>query len=181
MKALTLFAVFASSIVIAQTPPLAVTYGQGMAVAQNGQRAEFNFEVAKRAGATAGAPPVVRGRFSMGLVMPSSTGPANTGRRIHMPQAAALGVNGHVAEFGGPATMVIPTPNGPETINGRVQVRVDDQRRPDAPATTPARDHISVRFFRPSNTNPAGVMVFDYNGTVGRGDIVVRSAPTTTP
>ncbi|MBL8061204.1 MAG: hypothetical protein JNK63_10885 [Chthonomonas sp.] len=180
MKALTFFAVCAASIAIAQTPPLAMTRGEGVAVSANGVRAQFDFEVARRASTTSNTPQV-RGRFAMAIALPNSTPTNNLARRIHMPNAMVLGVNGHNAEFGGPATMTIPTPNGLETINGRVQVNVADLRLPDAPATATARDAIRVRFFRPSSTSPNGQMVFDYSGTVARGDIVVRVANPTTP
>lgn len=176
MKVLPLIAVFAAAIAIAQTPPIAASHGEGVAISPNGHRATFNYEIAKRLGSTANTP-VVRGRFTMAFPIQTPAGQPDVARRIVMTSPRVLVVSGHNADFGGLATMSIPTPNGPETVQGRVQVHVEDLRPGNAPATVPAKDLIRVRFFRPSASNPDGTLAFEFGGAVARGDLVVRSAP----
>lgn len=166
------------AIATAQTPPLAVAHGQGVAVGENNRRGEFNFEVVKRA--VPNAQPAVRGRFEF----TTQAEVANQRVRIVMERATGLGVAGIVGEFGGPAVMNRPGPNGPVRVHGRVAVRVEDKWNPTTPpgdGDEHPRDRFAVRFFVPSNTNPTGQQVFEFAGDVRRGNLVVRGTPPTNP
>ncbi len=167
------------AIATAQTPPLAVAHGQGVAVGANNRRGEFNFEVVKRA--VPEAPPAVRGRFEFAI----QSEVASQRVRIVMERAAGLGVEGVIGEFGGPAVMSRPGPNGPVRVHGRVAVRAEDLWNPTPTTPTPSagtpRDKFAVRFFVPSNTAPNGQLVFEFAGEVRRGNLVVRGTPPTNP
>lgn len=165
-----------AAIAIAQAPAvLAVTHGEGVAQSANNRRAEFNFEVVKRA-TTNTAEPAVRGRFRLDTVSPN---PAER-IRVITERVNLFDVANNVGEFSGPGMVVRNTPNGPQRVEGKVMVRVVDNWNP-TPGTTPQpggdrpRDTIQVRVVRPNPTaggNP--VVLFEFQGQVMRGNLVVR-------
>lgn len=140
--------------------------GRGAARAEDNRVAEFNFNAAKFVRANGEA--FLEGSLEFNQVQNDS------GRRvkISMRKPRVLGVEGKVAEFSGPAIMILPplTEGGqPRRIEGRCAVRVEDKRTPTGPETP--KDLFRVRFNAGEGAN---AVEFGFAGAVQRGDIGVR-------
>ncbi len=171
MKKIALFgipvALFAA-IAIAQPAPIAATHGRGVAENADGKRAEFRFEVRK-----ADFNGTVRTNGN--IEFNTAVGTAASARRITIRtrEIMNLGVNGNVAEFGGPGVMVIRNSNGRvEEVRGRITVRVQDDVVPGQPNPNNDNDDFKITFARQNSTAP-----YIWEGMVKRGDIVVRTNP----
>mgnify|MGYP001450461997 CR=1 FL=1 len=178
MKLLGLLVAGIASIAIAQTPPIEHTHGRGLAENANGGRAEFGFEVNKflRDGSTT---PVVRGNFNFTAGGGDNRRPRVSINARMIERLAVEGENNNVANFGGRALLVRPNSTGQvERVEGHVQVRVADLRRPTNTDPNAPRDRMVVRFSVPGVNGGEPRVVFEFEGVVGRGDIVVRKAPT---
>lgn len=167
-----------SAMAMAGNAPLAATFGQGVASNEQGRRAEFNYEVVK---VLVDGQPQNRGRFQFATISQSPAGRA----QIRLDRVTEFATQDNLiefsgqAEFSGPGRLMRWTPNGMQSVNGRVVVRVTDRSNPD-PGTPPnpdrPRDSISVRFVIPSASGSAPNVAFEFAGRVDRGNIVVRTA-----
>ena len=151
-----------------QTPPDAVTFGKGEAGNTNPGRANFDFEAAKW---ISGDSSTVRGRFNFKFEAPDRT--KNFG--LELRPVMHMSVDGNSAIFEGAGKLLKRGQNGqPIVVNGRVWVKVWDNKRPNQQvggAIVP--DKISVRF----NVEGSELPPREWMGAVRRGDIVVRVGP----
>ncbi len=163
---------------IAQTPPppplIGGAHGQGVAAGLQNQnrRGEFKFEVRKVA--TPNGPKVL-GNFAIEVGTPTTAG--NPGERIGIKSIELLEFarNERVAEFAGKAMLKFRNAAGQVVeVRGRLSVRVADNKPGNVqPSNTNPPDRIKVRFVAAEDPN----RVFEFEGNVVRGDIVVVGPP----
>jgi hypothetical protein len=142
----------------------AATHGKGVALSQDGRKAEFGFEAQKfvnRKGAEE-----VRGNFHFAQVA-NNAGPHV---KIHAPKIGRLGTQDKTAEFAGPAVLVVRKDGTAREFKGRIVVAVADLKEQKAEGDK--ADHIKVSFKADKSD-----MTFEFGGAVTRGDIVVRTKP----
>lgn len=161
LKKLTFVGVTAlTAAVLAQS--LMVQGARGRGVARNPDGGgHFSMDVKKF---THGNETRITGGFEFTAITPNS----NAGFRVMMRRAHVYGQQDNAAEFSGPAKLVRPSPNGPVVVEGRLLVRVVDNRDPNL---TDGEDRDRLRFAFLTPTAPAPVVTFE--GNVAHGDINV--------
>ncbi|MBL8048764.1 MAG: hypothetical protein JNJ45_08785 [Chthonomonas sp.] len=166
-KIITVSLVAISALVFAQQggpAPVAATHGRGVAQSEDGRRGEFKFEAVKMMRENQAR---VRGNAEFTQVRTETV----PGVKVSVREVALLGAQGNVAEFGGPAIIILPpaTVGGqPRRVEGRANFRVVDRAQPNGGADQ-AKDLYRIHF---ENQNQS--LTFDFQGAVQRGDLVVR-------
>lgn len=154
------------SIAFAQGPGVHVAKGEGAARTEDGRHGQFRFE-AKKAVRPNGTSEV-GGSLTFRSETPAT--PTQPARLvvIELPRVQRFGSTENVAEFGGPGVISIRTRQGVTRHQGKVGVRVEDNRRPTDP--NQARPDVFGIKFEVPNTNHT----YEFLGKVGRGDIAVQ-------
>lgn len=135
--------------------------GRGVAVNGEGRRGGFALDV-KKAMRHTGGHAELSGSFTWHeMSSTSSHGFAIEMRRVH---SVEVNSTHNVCEFSGPARLTRMTPNGPVAVEGRLQCRVEDRRRP----MDEDPDLIAWHFASPT-TNVS----VSFAGAVREGDIKV--------
>jgi hypothetical protein len=160
-RTVLLFTMALATLVLAQNGPrpVIVTEGRGVAESADNRKAEFSFRAAKfvREGNVR-----VEGRLEFGQAK------GEKARRvgITMQGVRELGAKERNAEFAGPGVLTALNNAGKlERIEGRVVVNVQDNKKPEG---TGDADKIRIRFKAAKSD-----LVFEFGGTVKRGDISV--------
>ncbi|HSV73883.1 MAG TPA: hypothetical protein VLH79_09005 [Chthonomonadales bacterium] len=139
--------------------------GRGVARGEEGRAAEFGFEVRRVvAPGRPGRDVRLQGHFRFALAHPRE----RFGVELRMQDVQRLEVDrqARAAQFAGPGVLVTRGGRGVERVQGRVFVRVADNRGADA--ASGAEDTIAVRF-DPIRSDRK----LDFAGVVARGDIRV--------
>jgi hypothetical protein len=163
-KLMTVAAMGVATFVLAQGVVVESSYGTGVAANEQGGAGRFNYEVMKRSPATGN--PIFNGRFRFERIS------TNAAQRfvIEMGKPRVLAVAENVCEFGGPAVLLRRNANGQNIrVEGRLEVRVVDRRRPNQPNPSNLKDVMSWRFVRPNSNE-----VLTFEGLVREGDLVVK-------
>jgi hypothetical protein len=152
------------SLALAQVVMLQGAKGEGAARAEDGRIGLFRFDVKKYF--------LASGRTEVDGPLRFESGPTATSHDprhvvIEMAHARHFGKHENVAEFGGPGVMAIRTADGVHHREGRVVVRVQDNRRPTDP-NFEHPDTFAIKFYV-TNTD----IVFGFAGRVLRGDLMV--------
>ena len=153
-----------ASLAMAQNLGVVGAKGEGATRSEDGRAAKFNFDVKK----------VFRpnGSFEVGGRLRFETVKNDRDARhvlIEM-QAREFGRNENIAEFAGPGVIVVRSGREVVRKEGRVSVRVVDNKRPNVNEGRP--DQFGIRF------NVANSDAFyNFVGPVLRGDLVVYARP----
>ncbi len=142
--------------------------GRGNAVARDGRRAEFNFEVGSHKGKDEKV--VTRGRFEFNQVKSDKARPVRIVAEM-IPKLMTKESNGW---FESRAMMVVVTENGPKRIPGNVKVHVADLVKPKDESDK--KDILEVAF-----KAAEGDLTFEFGGAVRKGDIRVRAGSAGQP
>lgn len=154
--------VFAAAVVFAQAVVVGAA-GRGVAMNEQNQGGSFRFEATKRQ-LPNNPNPRVEGNFRFERMSQTASE-----RFVIESRVRELGVTENVAEFAGPAVLMRRGPNGqPIRIEGRLIVRVEDNRNPQQPDPNAGRDKLAWRFVRPNSND-----VLEFAGGVRDGDIKV--------
>jgi hypothetical protein len=132
--------------------------GRGVAVNENGLRANFQFDVKK---GTNGNRTDIGGPLEFRAADPAT----KRAVELVMPRARRFAKSGNVAEFGGPARGVFMEGRGRIVREGTLQVRVEDRKLPRGDGEP---DLFGLRF-----EAARGGFVFEFRGAVRDGDLVV--------
>lgn len=165
-KLMIVSSVIIASVALAWDASVGGAKGRGVAVNADGLRGAFNFEVKKAT--RANGEPEVGGKFVWEARVPAT----NTSIRIEMPRCREFGANERVAEFGGPAVMVVKRGNESKRFEGPLAVRVVDDRPKNAPPSSELRDKIRINF-RALRSD----VTYNFEGLVREGDIEVWRRP----
>ncbi len=161
-KLMIVSSVVLASVALAQNAGVAGAKGRGVAANGDGLKGAFNFEVKKAVRPNGSSE--VGGKFVWEARIPAT----NTSVRIEMPKCREFAKNENVAEFGGPAVMVVKRNGESKRFEGPLNVRVVDNRPPNAPPNSDARDRIRLGF-RAANSD----LTYQFEGLVREGDIEV--------
>jgi hypothetical protein len=155
-----------ATVALAQVAGVQGAKGEGAALSEDGRHAQFRFDVKKvhfQNGTSEVGGPL---RFESESPATSSQGARHV--VIEMDRAHVFAKRENVAEFGGPATIVVQTRLETIRRRGRLNVWVQDNRRPTDP-NTDRPDVVRIQFFTENSTGP----FYTFAGRVGRGDIQV--------
>lgn len=160
-KFVVLGALTVVAIAAAQSVGVQGAVGRGAARNEDGQGGHFSFNVKKVWISN------TQSRVTGGFEFKKATNNPAEAWVIGMREARNYEQNGHVAEFGGPAKLMRRTATGPVAIEGRLTVRVADNRAPGEGKSEP--DGIRFRFVPVNNAD-----VIEFTGKVVDGDIKVH-------
>ena len=155
-----------ATIALAQVAGVQGAKGEGAALSEDGRHARFAFDVKKVH--LSNTTTEVGGHLRFESESPATSSHGARHVLIEMDRAHVFAKRENVAEFGGPATIVVRTRLETIRRQGRLNVWVQDNRRP----TDPNNDHpdvIRLQFFTENSTGP----FYTFAGKVGRGDIQV--------
>ena len=155
-----------ATIALAQVAGVQGAKGEGAALSEDGRHARFGFDV-KKVHLSNGTTEV-GGHLRFESESPATNTHAARHVVIEMARAHVFAKDGHAAEFGGAATIVIRTRLETVRRHGRLKVSVQDNRRPIDPNLRPP-DVIRLQFFTETSTGP----FYAFGGKVARGDIQV--------
>lgn len=157
MKKLVLLGLGLATIAFAQDGVAYGTAGRATLTNRDGAKAAVGFEVGAALDGT------LRGKLEFASI---TTRANDRIIRLSLVRPARLAVDGHTATFGGPAVMIVRTPNGETRVQGAIECRVDDLRRPTSPTNTP--DRMLIRF-----ASPTASTTFQFEGVAAPGDLRV--------
>jgi len=146
---------------------IAGTHGQGMAMTKEKRRAEFGFRVHKVLNKE--NKEVTMGEFNFhqqgnpgGEIRPAGVSLRGIGR---------LAVDGNTARFGGQAVLMTVKDGKRIEIKGEAVIMVVDNKKPGRGGGDGERNDLIKVHFKAAE----GDLTFDFEGAVGRGDLVVRT------
>jgi len=154
-----------ATVALAQVAGVQGARGDGTARSEDGRIGRFTFDVKKVF--LANGTTEVGGPLRFESEAPS-TGSDGRHVLIEMERAHVFAKNENVAEFGGPARIVIRTRLETIRREGRIAVRVADNRRPIDPNLR-RPDVLRIHFLVENSSGP----FYAFDGHVGRGDIQV--------
>ncbi|MBX7134987.1 MAG: hypothetical protein K1X67_20150 [Fimbriimonadaceae bacterium] len=157
MKKLVLLGMALATFAMAQEGPLFGTVGRATLTNRDGAKAQVAFEVGSAADGT------LRGKLEFASI---TTRASDRIVRLSLVRPARLVVEGHTATFSGPGVLIVRTPTGETRVQGVIDCRVDDNRRPVAPSNTP--DRMAIRFASPTSN-----ATYQFEGVAYPGDLRV--------
>src|SRR6185503_10539850 len=155
-----------ATVALAQVVGVQGAKGEGAALSEDGRHARFAFDVKKVH--LSNTTTEVGGHLRFESESPATNTHAGRHVLIEMDRAHVFAKRENVAEFGGPATIVVRTRTETVERHGRLNVWVQDNRRPTDLNQRPP-DVIRLQFFTVNSTGP----FYTFAGKVGRGDIQV--------
>lgn len=157
-----------AALALAQNAGVVGAKGEGIARSEDGRTGKFAFQMAKATRPNGESK--IEGRLRFESNVPNVGDRPGRHVVIEMGNARVLGKHENVVEFGGPGMIIVRTHDGVVRKEGRVSVRVQDRKRPDA--NRDRQDLFRIRF---DVANSDGFYQFD--GAVARGDIQVFMRP----
>lgn len=145
---------------------IAGTHGQGVAMTKEKRRAEFGFRVHKILNKENKEVTMGEFNFHQGGNPGGEIRPAG----INLRGIGRLAVDGNTARFGGKAILMTVKDGKRIEIKGEAVIVVMDNKKPGEGGGEGQRNDFIKVHFKAADSD----LTFDFEGAVGRGDLVVR-------